>query len=168
MIVERMPVAVVVERRPARSRWQDHVWRVVAVLPGAPETPPWSVLGEADGIVRYHAGTADLVAYSTDTKSYKDNLEASTPSVYAVLRRGDTASGWTLLMATVDPTEAHAHVDVGDDLVEALPMPKPVFEGLSAFVARHHVERKDWKRRRDRADPEALARRPRAQPEDEP
>ena len=32
---------------------------------------------------------------------------------------------------------------------------------IESFVARHHVERPFHKRRRDRADPEALAFRPR-------
>ena len=157
MIIERMPVGVIVERQPARSPWLDHIWRAVAVLPGRPEAPPWSVLAEAGGTTRYYAGAAELVAYSTDTKVYKDNVEAPQPAVYVVLRRGGGPAGWSLLLATVDPAEAHSHADAGDDLVEALAMPQPVFEWLAAFVTRHHVDRPAWKRRRDHADPEALA-----------
>ncbi len=37
-------------------------------------------------------------------------------------------------------------------------MPEPVRDALAAFVAEHHVERAFEKRKRDRADPEALAR----------
>jgi len=159
VIVERMPVGVVVERRPAQSRWLDHVWRVVAVLPGRPETPEWSVLAEEGGVIRYYAGTADITAYSTDTKVYKHNIEAPTPSVYVVLRPGGGPTGWRLLLATVDPAEAHSHADSGSDLLEALPMPRPIFDWLSAFVATHHVDRPEWRRQRDRADPEALAPR---------
>ncbi|HYE51313.1 MAG TPA: DUF3305 domain-containing protein [Azospirillaceae bacterium] len=161
--VERMPVGVVVERQPARSRWLDHVWRVAAVLPGDPETPPWTLLAEEDGTVRYYAGTAPLEAHSADTKVYKHNLEAPEPAVYVVLRPGggpgSGPGGWRLLLATVDPAEAHAHSDCGDDLVEALPMPQAVRDWLAAFVARHHVERQEWRRKRDRADPEILAAR---------
>jgi hypothetical protein len=40
-----------------------------------------------------------------------------------------------------------------------VPMPEPVREVVEAFVAEHHVERPFYKRKRDRADPEALARR---------
>ena len=103
------------------------------------------------------AAKAVMVAYSGgDTRTYKHNIEAPEPSVYVVLRRADTLSGWTLYLATIDPAEAHSHADTGDDLVERLPMPPLVFDWLSAFVAQHHVERMEWKRKRDRADPDAL------------
>lgn len=161
MIVERMPVGVVVERRPGVTKWQEHVWRAVAVLPGQPDVAPWTELSREPGpggeIVRYYAGTAELEAYSGgDTKVYKHNIEEPEPAVYVVLRQGDTVSGWTLYLATIDPAEAHAHADTGDDLVERLPMPKVVYDWLAGFVALHYVERKEWKRKRDRADPDAL------------
>lgn len=167
MKLERIPLGVIVERLPARSRWLDHVWRVAGVLVGRPETPAWTVLAQADraqadGVTRYYAGTAELVLHPGETKVYRHNLQAERPAVYVVLRRSGTPPGWRLLLVTADPAEAHAHADVGDDLLEAVPMPRPVLDRLSAFVARHHVERKEWRRRRDRTDPEALAsRRPR-------
>jgi hypothetical protein len=74
-----------------------------------------------------------------------------------VLRTSGEAPGMRLLGATVDPGEAHAHADTGDDLVEALPLPAPIRDWLTAFVEAHPVRRTHWKRRRDRADPEALA-----------
>lgn len=157
MVVERMQVGVLVERRPAVSKWADWVWRPVGVLPGAPETPPWTVLGEADGVTTYYAGTAEIVLYSGETETYKHTIEGDTPSIFVVLRRGESESGWTLLLATVDSGEAHAHADSGDDLLEAVPMPPQVLDWTAAFVAQHHVERKFWKRKRDKVDPEALS-----------
>ena len=55
--------------------------------------------------------------------------------------------------------------DSGADLLESLPMPPRLRAMTEAFVARHHVERVFHKRRRDRADPEALARRRREEGE---
>ncbi|MGB8110785.1 MAG: DUF3305 domain-containing protein, partial [Pseudolabrys sp.] len=43
--------------------------------------------------------------------------------------------------------------------VESLPMPEQLQEAIAAFVAEHHVERAFVKRKRDRANPDALARR---------
>jgi hypothetical protein len=45
-------------------------------------------------------------------------------------------------------------------------MPGAIIETLEAFVAEHHVDRPFLKRRRDRADPEALARRTPAREDD--
>ena len=56
--------------------------------------------------------------------------------------------------------EAHAFADTEADLLESLPMPPGLRALTEAFVARHHVEEVFHKRRRDRADPEALGMRP--------
>ncbi len=157
MIVERFAVGVIVERRPAKSRWQRHVWRVTEVLPGRPATPPWTVLHEADGVTQFYAGTTDLVVYSKETEALVHNLGAEMPAVWVVLRPREGAVGLDLLMATVDAGEAQAHADTGDDLVEMVAMPAPVQAWLAPFVAAHHVERPKYKRKRERADPEALA-----------
>ncbi|WP_404383785.1 DUF3305 domain-containing protein [Caenispirillum salinarum] len=159
MTAERFPVAVVAERRPCRSPWLDHVARVDAVLPAAVDCAPWTPLGEEAGAMRFFAGNTDIVARKADTKNYKDNLEAPQPAVYVVLRKGATPLGWSLLLATADPAEAQAHGECGDDLLEAVAMPPEVRDWLTDFVTRHHVERKQWKRRRDRVDPEAMAPR---------
>ncbi|WP_035691087.1 DUF3305 domain-containing protein [Azospirillum halopraeferens] len=160
-MAERLPVGVVVERRPARNRWQDHLWRTAAVLPGRRPTEPWSVLFHDEGVTRFFAGTVELVAYAGDTALYKHNLEGPNPAVYVVLRPRGGPYGPRLLLATVDPAEAHAHADAGDDLLDAVPMPEAVRVWLAGFVARHHVERTPWRRTRDAADPEILApRRP--------
>jgi hypothetical protein len=152
-VTATFPVGVEVESRPGKTRWASRVWRPVALRPGRRNIPDWTMLpgaeGDEEGAVRFYAGTARLVIRSTETALYRDNIGAREPAVYVVLRRSNGPIGWTLLLVTVDPSEAHAHVDVGDDLVEALPMPASLREWLAAFVARHHVERLHWKRQRD-------------------
>lgn len=156
MIKDWILIGVEVERRPAKSKWLDHVWRPTALRLPALDLAPWTVLADEADRTLYYAGSAELAIHSADTKVYKDNVEAPAPSVYAVLRRTSGPTGFTLYTVTVDPTEAHAHADVGEDLVEALPMPKPVHVWLSRFVARHHVERQDYKRKRDKRTPDPV------------
>lgn len=156
---ERMSVGVVVERRRIDHPWQPERWTAVAALPGAPPLPPWTVLEEGDGWTRYLAGTVEVELFRSETDNYKHNLEGPQPALYVVLRRTGEAPGLRLLGATVDTGEIDAHSDSGDDLIEALPLPAPVAAWIRDFVARHHVERPFHKRQRDRADPEALARR---------
>lgn len=160
MIVETIPVGVEVERRPGVTRWQQVVWCPAALTPRPDELAEWTLLEEQGDSARFFAGSAVIALRSSDTKVLKDNVESPTPSVFVVLRRGPTPSGWKLHLVTADPSEAHSHADVGDDLVEALPMPPPIFCRVSAFVARHHVDRPEWRRRRDRSDAELLGRRP--------
>ena len=46
----------------------------------------------------------------------------------------------------------------GEQIVESLPMPEQLQDAIAAFVAEHHVERTFVKRKRDRANPDVLAR----------
>lgn len=155
----RIPVGVLAERRPGVTKWAEEVWRVVEVLEAAPPVEPWTKLREEPGRTLFFAGTAEVALHPTDTANYKHNIEAQQPLVWVALRPAATGAGFTLQSVTVDPGEAHLHADAGNDLVEALPMPPGLLAATAEFVARHHVEREFYKRRRDRADPEALGRR---------
>ncbi|WP_270936124.1 DUF3305 domain-containing protein [Falsiroseomonas oryzae] len=155
----RIPVAVLAERRPGVTKWADEVWRVVEVLEEAPPVPAWTLLREEAGRSLFFAGVAEVALHPTDTSNYKHNLEAAQPLVWVALRPAATPAGFALQTVTVDPGEAHLHADTGNDLVEALPMPPGLHAATAAFVAEHHKEHAFYKRKRDRADPEALARR---------
>lgn len=154
MVKAHIPVGVEVECRPGSSRWSSHIWRAVALRPGRHAMPDWTVLSEIGDITRYYAGTASLVIRSAETALYKDNISARNPAVYVVLRRTLGPVGWKLHLVSVDPSEAQAHTEVGDDLVEALPMPMPLRDWLESFVARYHVDRTRWKRDRDAKTPD--------------
>ncbi|MFC7475460.1 DUF3305 domain-containing protein [Dankookia sp. GCM10030260] len=153
----RIPVAVLVERRPGVTQWAEWSWRPVEVLEDAPDLPPWTVLRETAGRTLFLAGRAEVEMHPTDTTNYRDNLTSAAPSAWVVLRATDAAPGLALHLVTVDAGEAHIYADAGNDLLEAVPMPPGLRAAAEAFVAEHHVERIFRKRRRDRADPEALA-----------
>ncbi len=153
-----IPVSVLVERRRGVTQWQEHVWRPTGVQVETHDLPPWTMLHD-DGIrALFHAGVADVSLFPTDTLNYKHNLDAAAPRLWVILRTSDTAPGLALHAVTADAGEAHLYTDSGNDLVEALPLPPALQDRIAAFVAEHHVEREFHKRRRDRQDPESLAR----------
>jgi hypothetical protein len=155
----RIPVGVVIERRKAASPWIDFTWRPAVVLPGQPDAAPWTVLASEADAVTFYAGATDIALYRTETGLYRDNLASGAPSLWVALRPTGTEPPYDLLAVTADPSEGESFTQAGDDLVGAVPMPAPVREIVEAFVAEHHVEQVFHKRKRDRADPEALARR---------
>ena len=155
----RIPVGVVVERRKAASPWIDFIWRPVTVLAGVPETAAWTLLSAEGEVATFYAGAAEIALYRTETGNYLSNLTSGAPSLWVALRPTGVEPPFEIVAVTADPAEGESFTQVGDDLVEAVPMPAAVQAIVEAFVAEHHVERPFVKRKRDRADPQALARR---------
>lgn len=168
MAATLFPVTVLVDRLVIDNPWASHRWQPALVLPGEAAATPWTVVEEDAAHTRFMAGTDSLALYPRETETYKYNIESDRPAVYVILRRTETEPGVTLLKATVCPGEAHALNDSGDDIVEPVPMPQEIFDWVSAYVVEHHQEQEVFKRKRDRADPEALGvRRRRSFDDDE-
>lgn len=155
-----IPLGVLVERRPATSPWAEHVWAATELLLDVPAVVPWTVLRQEAGRTVFFAGEGELRLFRTETANLKHNMDSPAPRIWVALRPVEAAPGMALQCITADPGEAHLYADTGNDLVEALPMPAPLAEAISAFIAAHHREEERYKRKRDRADPEAMARRP--------
>ncbi len=151
-------VGVVVERRKGSTPWAEYVWMPAAVLAGAPDMPPWTVLSEEPDRVCFYAGAAEVELYRTETEYYGNNLLAGAPSLWIVLRAADGEPPYRVFKVTADPAEGEACTEAGDDIVETVPMPVAIQEAVAAFVAEHHVDHRFTKRVRDRANPQAMSR----------
>ncbi|HEV2550103.1 MAG TPA: DUF3305 domain-containing protein [Stellaceae bacterium] len=157
--VLRLPVGVVVERRKATSPWADVLWRPVAVLAGLPQAAPWTPLATGNDATTFYAGAAEIELYRSEAGSYRRNLESDTPLLWVALNATGGEPPYEIAAVTADPAEGEGLTEPGHTLVEAVPMPQSLREAITAFVAAHPIEHGFEKRQRDRADPEALARR---------
>jgi hypothetical protein len=162
MVPNHREIGVVVAKRRLASPWASHEWRPIAILPAAPPLAPGTRLGGGETT---YAGSAVLDLHLRATGHYRDNLTSGRPSVWVVLRAvGEEVE---LVSATVDPYEGEALAESIGDIVEAVAMPQAVQEWVQAFFDTFHEEQVFFKRKRDRANPEALARRGIVAPEDE-
>lgn len=152
-------VGVVVERRAAQSSWIDYTWRPVAALPGLPDAAAWTQLSVQGDAASFYVGSAEVALYRTETGHYRDNLASGSPMLWVALRPTGIEPPYDLVAVTADPAEGEGLTQNGDHLVETVPMPEALRLVVEAFVAEHHVERPFIKRKRDRADPDALGRR---------
>lgn len=155
----RVAVGVVVERRKAKSPWAEFIWRPVAVLAGLPDTAPWTPLATDGDTTRFYAGTGEVELHRSETGNYCSNLTSATPSVWVVLQATGGDPPYDILAATVDPAEGEALSEPGQVIVEAVAMPQALQDLLAVFIAAYHVDHVFEKRKRNRADPEALGRR---------
>ncbi len=155
-------VGVVVARRRLKGPWADVAWIPHAVLPAVPDVAPWTSLGRTGEDELFYAGAAEVELHPASTGHYRDNLSAARPSVWVALRPLGVDEV-EVATVTVDPYEGEALAEGMGEIVEVVPMPPEVAERMQAYFAAFHVERRFHKRRRDRADPDALGRRSRVE-----
>ncbi len=156
----KIAVGVVVERSKSGSAWADYYWRPASVLPGEPDTPAWTKLSDDGERARFYAGSAEVALHRTEGANYRDNLQSGAPLLWVVLEPTASEPPFKLALVTADPAEGEAMTEAGVNLVDTVPMPAAMQEAIAAFIAEHHVEQEQFtKRRRDRANPEAMARR---------
>ncbi len=144
----RLPVGVVVERRPGVTRWAKWAWKATAVLPGA-GPGHWKELSRDGEVVSFHAATADLELHRAETEAYLVSLNAPVPTVWVILRPPETAEDRPeVVTVTASAYQAQDFTDNGEDLVEPVPMPEGLAAWVGAFVEAHHVEEAFVKRKR--------------------
>lgn len=150
-------VSILVERRPSASKWADWTWKPCRIIEGEAAAEPFSLIGETgDGGQLFFAGSADIVLHRKETDAYRLNLNGDRV-LYIVLGSDDGAdTPWVLQAVTASPFEAQDHLDSGDGIVEALPMPPSLLKLLEAFCAVHHKDEPFIKRKRDRVKVEEL------------
>lgn len=154
-----IPVGVVLERSKTEGRWSDIIWKPVGILTGVPATSAWTKLSGDDERATFYAGAADIELHRAETANYLDNLATGAPLLWVALRPTHDEPPFNLAVVTADPAEAEAMAAIGDALVDSIEMPQEIRDAVDAFVAEHHIERTFVKRKRDRADLEALGRR---------
>ena len=161
MAKDGFEVGVVVVKRKLKSVWASHSWLPHAVLPAAPAAAPWTALGSDGDDEIFYAGPFELRLYPSETSHYRDNLFSGRPLLWVALRPvgGDE---YEVSTVTADPYEGEALAEGIGEIIEPVPMPPELQAGVAAFFEAHHVERPFFKRKRDRADPEALGQRGRA------
>lgn len=128
------PVSVVMQRRELGHRWQSEVWEPVAVLPGAGEGAP-RVCHEAPGLRQWLYPGLRLELRVPDADGYFLNVSTAEPSVFVLWRMdGERAAPAHL---TASYSEASSWMDAGEQ-VDRVPMPREIFDWVSAFVQAHY------------------------------
>jgi hypothetical protein len=157
--LKTIAVGIVVERSKGAGPWTDFLWRPLNALSGVPDTQSWTKLSDDGERVTFYAGAADIELYRSEAGNYRENLLVDTPLLWVALRPSESDPPYTLAGVTADPAEGESWAGLGHDLVDTVAMPAAVEDVVAAFVSEHYVEQTFRKRKRDRADPEALARR---------
>lgn len=157
--LKTIAVGIVVERSKGEGPWTDFLWRPSHALAGIPGTAPWTKLSDDGEHVTFYVGSAEIELYRSEAGNYRENLVVETPLLWVALRPTEADPPYVLAGVTADPAEGESWAGLAHDLVDSVAMPPAIAHEVAEFVAEHYVEQKFEKRKRDRADPQALARR---------
>jgi hypothetical protein len=129
-----LPLAVVMQRRPAKSRWADFIWEPFGVVPGYLESGA-KILREQDGVLHELHGGFKLELHRDETEGYYLNVSSVDPRVF-VLWRMDEDRGLPLYV-TVSSEEAGRWLDGGHS-VDNVAMPAQIFAWVGDYVEKNY------------------------------
>ncbi|MEA2856342.1 MAG: hypothetical protein QOH98_663 [Methylobacteriaceae bacterium] len=150
-------VGIIVAKRRLKGPWASHAWLPCAVLPAAPAATPWTRLTVNEDEETFYAGSFEVSLHPSETAHYRDNLTSERPSLWIALRHV-AGEEYEIAAVTANPYEGEAMAEGIGEIVEAVPMPPDIQAKVAEFFTAFHQERPFIKRKRDRANPEALAR----------
>ena len=128
------PLAVVMQRRPAQSRWAEVIWEPFGVVPGYSGSEA-KLLVEHDGVVQWLHPGFKLELHRDETEGYYQNVSASDPRVFVLWRmEGEDALP---LDVTASSDEAGRWLDGGHG-VDGVPMPAEIYAWVGDYVEKNY------------------------------
>ena len=135
-------VAVVGVSHPPANKWAIRKVRPASLMTDLPNLAQGSLMTERGEVRTYYMGDHAVVLHSGETAHYIDNLRAAQPSLWV------SCEDDRVQLVTADPYEGEAMASDPERLVEALPMPRAVFDKIDAFIKAYHVDEVFHKRKR--------------------
>jgi len=128
------PLAVVMQRRPAQSRWADVVWEPHGVVGGYLGAER-KLLVEHDGVVQWLHPGFKLELHRDETEGYYENVVTADPRVFVLWRmEGEDALP---LEVTASRDEASRWLDGGHS-VDGVPMPPEIYAWVGEYVEKNY------------------------------
>lgn len=84
MLMARMPIAVVMQRRIVNHVWADTVWSAIDVLPHCSSPSPVEILSKSEAHESYLVSGLYLELHSDENEGYFENWAAPEPKVFVM------------------------------------------------------------------------------------
>jgi hypothetical protein len=144
---EHFPVAVVLERRSARSPWVDHVWSAAGIAVGRHSARQNAeLLREEAGVAYFLVGGLEVRLHVDECESYYHNMRSDSPRAYVVARHSGEDDMPRPFLVSMSFDEAHAYLE-GDDDVFAVDVPPELYRWTEAYVIANYFPEKKRKRK---------------------
>ncbi len=159
--ITHFPVSVILERRPATSRWVDHVWNAAGITVGRLETEHEArLVREEQGISYFVVGGLEVALHVDECESYYYNLVSKSPRAYVVAHCADNDAQPQPFLISMSFDEAHAYLE-GDEEIYAVDVPGELYRWTEAYViANYFPEKKKKRKLRNWSADDSRIRRP--------
>jgi Protein of unknown function (DUF3305) len=128
-------LAVVMQRRNARSRWASVIWEPVSVLESAEPPGAARLLMQQDDLEQWLHPGFELAIHRDEIEGYYMNVSSESPRVF-VLWRMDEESGLPLQI-TASYDEGGRWMDGGHS-VDSVTMPPAIFGWIGEYVEKNY------------------------------
>ena len=133
-------IAVIMQRRPAQSRWADWVWEPLGVLSGpSPKAAP-RLLRESDDAQQWLHSGLTLILHRDEAEGYYLNVSSQSPRVF-VLWRMEGEQGLPVEV-TVSSEEASRWMDGGHQ-IDSVVMPAEIFAWVGEWVENNYRPKRE-------------------------
>jgi len=128
------PLAVVMQRRPAQSRWADVVWEPHGVVSGYAGSER-KLLVQHGGVAQWLHPGFKLELHRDEIEGYYENVVTADPRVFVLWRmEGEDALP---LDVTASRDEASRWLDGGHS-VDGVPMPPEIYAWVGDYVEKNY------------------------------
>jgi hypothetical protein len=127
----RKTLAVVMQRRETRNRWESVQWQPWAVLDSpVPKGPP-RLLVQEGGLAQWLHPGLELLLHRDEAEGYYLNVSSGSPRVFVLWRMEDDMA--VPLQLTASYEEGGRWLDGGHS-VDSVPMPPEIFAWVGQWV----------------------------------
>jgi uncharacterized protein DUF3305 len=134
-------LAVVMQRRNARSRWAGVVWEPVAVMESAEPAGEARMLVKQDDLEQWLHPGFELAIHRDEIEGYYMNVSSGSPRVFVLWRMegeiGDDNARGLPLQVTASYDEGGRWLDGGHS-VDSVTMPDAIFALVGEYVERNY------------------------------
>ena len=148
ILPDKMPVSVVMEKRPSNHAWVDFSFDAVGVITGDHlQDRQERKIHALDGVERFIYSGLSVQLFEDECESYYHNLMSPQPGCYVVAEATDDDNEVPKpYLVSLSFDEVHAYLE-GDENVYAVEIPPELYKWTEAFVLTHYVAIKKTKRK---------------------
>ena len=134
-------LAVVMQRRNARSRWAGVVWEPVSVMESEEPAGEPRLLVKQDDLEQWLHGGFELAIHRDEIEGYYMNVSSGSPRVFVLWRMegelGDENARALPLQVTASYDEGGRWLDGGHS-VDSVTMPDAIFAWVGDYVEKNY------------------------------